>query len=74
MTETIRKIIKDIIDDFNLDCKRVTKNNLNVAGCEMNFGTPHMVLYYNMKNIGKCIYMEYDEYRNVARNVMVFDL
>ena len=74
MTETMKNIIKQIIDDFNLNCKRVTKNNLEAAGSKMSFGNPHTIYYYNMKNIGKCIYMLYDEYRNVAREVAVFDL
>ena len=72
MTETMKNIIKQIIDDYGLNCKRVSANNLEAAGTKMNFGTPHTIYYYKMKNIGKMIYMEYDEYRNIAREVEVF--
>lgn len=74
MNTPLKEIIKQIIEDYNLNCKRVAKNNLEAAGTKMNFGTPHTIYYYNMKNIGKCIYMEHDEYRNVVREVSVFDL
>lgn len=73
MTETMKSIIKQIIDDYRLNCKRVSSKNLESAGIKMEFGTPHTIYYYKMKNIGKIIYMEYDEYRDIAREVMVFD-
>ena len=72
MTETMKSIIKQIIEEYGLNCKRISANNLEMAGRKMNFGTPHIIYYYKMKNIGKTIYMEYDEYRNVAREVLVF--
>lgn len=72
MTSTMRDILKQIIDDYGLDCKKITQKNLEVAGTKMDFGTPHIICYYKMRNIGKTIYMEYDEYRNVAREVLVF--
>lgn len=72
MTEAMKSIIKQIIDDYGLNCKRVSANNLEAAERKMDFGTPHTIYYYKMKNIGKTIYMEYDEYRNIAREVMVF--
>ena len=74
MTETLKNIIKQVIEDYNLNCKRVFGKNLEAAGTKMSFGNPHTIYYYKMKNIGKCIYMEYDEYRNVAREVSVFNL
>lgn len=73
MTETMKSIIKQIIDDYRLNCKRVSSKNLESAGIKMEFGTPHTIYYYKMKSIGKIIYMEYDEYRNIAREVMVFN-
>ena len=72
MTEAMKSIIKQIIDDYGLNCKRISANNLEAAGLKMDFGTPHTIYYYKMKNIGKTIYMEYDEYRTLAREVMVF--
>lgn len=74
MSEKIKSIIKQIIEEYGLDCKRISANNLECAGTKMQFGTPHNILYYKMKNINKCIYLEYDEYRQVAREVMVYDL
>lgn len=74
MTDTMKKIIKIIIEDYNLNCKRIIAKNLEAAGSKMSFGNPHTIYYYKMRNIGKCIYMEYDEYRELAREVSVFDL
>ena len=73
MSDQLKSIIKEIIDDYGLNCKRVRADNLDIAGIKMDYGTPHLVCYYGMKNIGKTIYMEYDEYRNVSRNVFVYD-
>lgn len=72
MSETLVNIIKEIIDDYGLDCKRISARNLENAGVKMLYGTPHIIYYYHMRNIGKTIYMEYDEYRNIAREVFVF--
>ena len=72
MPETLVNILKQIIDDYDLNCKRISVRNLEKAGTKMVFGTPHTIYYYHMRNIGKTIYMEYDEYRNIARNVFVF--
>lgn len=72
MNETMKNIIKQIIDDYGLNCKKISSANLETAGIKMNYGTPHTIYYYKMKNINKTIYMEYDEYRNIAREVMVF--
>lgn len=74
MTETMKSILKQIIDDYGLNCKRISRNNLEKAGTKLQYGTPHTIYYYSMRNIGKCIYMEYDEYRKIAREVMVFDI
>lgn len=72
MPEPMKNIIKQIIEDYHLPCKRISSRNLEDAGSKFQFGTPHIVYYYNMRNIGKTIYMEYDVYRNLARNVIVF--
>lgn len=74
MPETLKNIIKQIISDYRLNCKRIISSNLECAGAKIDYGTPHNIYYYNMYNIGKCIYMEYDLYRNVAREVFVFDI
>ncbi len=73
MPNKLREIIKEIIEDYGLDCKKVLSRNLEAAGTKLDYGTPHIIYYYNMKSIGKCIYMEYDVYRGVAREVSVFD-
>lgn len=73
MNERLKEILKMIIEDNNLPVKRITANNLDIERTKMDYGTPHAILRYYMKNIGKVIYMEYDEYRSIARNVMVYD-
>lgn len=74
MGDTMKNIIRQIIEDNGLNCKRIIAKNLEVAGTKIDYGTPHSICYYYMRNIKKCIYMEYDEYRNLAREVFVFDL
>ena len=73
MNERLKEILKMIIKDYNLPVKRITPSNLDCEGTIMRYGTPHAILRYFMKNIGKTIYMEYDEYRSLARDVMVYD-
>ena len=72
MTETMKAILKQIIEDYNLDCKRINPNSLELAGTKMAYGNPHNIYYYSIKKTNTKIYFEYDVYRNIAREVMVF--
>ncbi len=74
MTTELKSILRQIIDDYGLNCKRILPGNLETAGIKMDYGTPHRICYYKMRNIKKGIYLEYDEYRGLAREVFVYDL
>lgn len=73
MNKRLKEILKMIIKDYNLPVKRITPSNLDCEGTKIEYSTPHAILRYKMKNIGKTIYMEYDMYRGLARDVMVYD-
>lgn len=67
------KILQMIIEDYNLPIKRISADRIDIERRIMRYDTPHAILRYVQKNINKTIYMEYDEYRNIARDVMVYD-
>lgn len=72
MDKKIEAILKEIISDYGLDCKAVKASNLEIAGTKMAYGNPHNIYYYTIKKLNKKIYFEYDIYRGIAREVMVF--
>ena len=73
MNKHLYDILKWIIGDYNLPIKRISAKNIDIERTIMRYGTPHAVLRYYAKNIRTTIYMEYDEYRNIARDVMVYN-
>ena len=68
----MKNILKEIIEEYGINCKRIKAENLEIAGIKTQYNTPHLICYYKMRNIGKTIYFEWDEYRQLAREVIVW--
>lgn len=71
MTNIITEMLKEVIANCNIK-HRVNLKNLEREGIHTSYGTPHIIYRYHIKKENKIIYFEYDEYRNLIRDINVY--